>query len=466
MEEPSGDYFAAALLGDVGADLRLRGQNIWNVAQFFTGLVATLLTVSLALVAGVVPSVGIEAGAAAAMVIALVAALLCVGAWYTFVFESFHWARTRRVRERVLRVWHATQSASTVPILSRALELDIALHVGRGSTPAEFRRLVPDSVADDVRWHYLDGLRDETVPARGVRFGLRLVLLLLLIATTIVSIGGGFRFGLTLSPQAWEASAIALVPGVIVLTAWIVLQRSFATSGISRPDPQLILFDLDKTLVDLAPSEAAWTGCNLRAQEVARNAGVAASNGMTAYDVYRLAGQRRGKGSPVAYELSRLLDRQEIEFVTTWGKVAPGVAGLGRLRDAGHCLGIVTSNGRACVDALFSAGRLPKDLFSVVVSRDDVSGIKPSGEPIQVAWASVTQRRPRLSSGWYVGDNAKDREAVCQFSKQHPRHLRSILVGRSVPWWRAWFGRFPSIETFEEWVLELKFDRTYSLFRG
>lgn len=400
MEESPGDYFAGSLTSEVGADLRLRGQNVWNVAQFFTGLVASLLTVALALVVGAIPSIAIQPGAAAAMAIGLVAALLSLGAWYTFVFECFHWARTRRVRESVLRAWRKARVSSAPQTITNSLEANVNLLVGRGSTPEEFRRLVTDSVPRSDRPKFLDGLRDEVLPSRGVRYGLRFVLLLLLVSTTAVSITGGLRLGLTLWGLTWPTIVISAIPASIVVFGWFLLLRSFADSGITRPDSQLLLFDLDKTLVDLAPNDSAWADCDKRVTELALNSGIPVREGMTVYQVYRESLQRKGNTSELTRDIARILDDQELAFVVSWGKPLPGLSRMAELYEAGHCLGLVTSNGRACVAALSSAGRFPQNLFTVVVSRDDVSDIKPSSEPLHKAWGLAQRLRPRLSSGW------------------------------------------------------------------
>ncbi len=426
VETPS-IHFEDVLVRETGADLRLRGQNIWNVAQFFTGLVASLMAVSFALFAGAVPSVNDSTRAAAVLAVSLVAGLLGLGAVYTFVFECFHWAHARRNHQRVIGEWLNTGPATRWEVACSLLNIDLQVLLARVSTPREYRKTVLTSDGPpQVKSAYLYNLHDEILPQKGTRYLLRMVLYVLTGLSAGVSFLAGALLGSTLTaspslPVVFATAAAALVP---YLAGWALLRHSFESTGITSPDPEILLFDLDKTLIDLAPADSDWKVCDAQVRTLVAGSPVADSGNATAYEIYRNALNSLGKTAPLTRAIAASLDEWEVRFVNSSAQPMPGLESLAKLAAAGHVFGIVSSNGRKCLDALFATGKLHADWFSVVVTRDDVPDIKPSAVPLKLAW----DRSPVTYAGWFVGDSLLDLESYRSFTRDQRLPLKFAMI--------------------------------------
>jgi phosphoglycolate phosphatase-like HAD superfamily hydrolase len=432
-DEPPNSRFAEAMAHEIGADLRQRGQNIWNVAQFYTAVVASLLTVSIAVLNGVIGSTGATARNLAALGISLVAVDLGLNAIYTFAFEGFHWARMRRVRQRVLATWRAAVTSDSVTDLAAALEPDITVLTDRGSTPREYRRLFLSEKMDEVRDNYLDGLRNEIQPDKGTRYAVRLTLESLTGIAAVVSVVSGYLLVYGSSGLAWTKAVGIAAPLVAIVGGILLLDLAFHRSGITDDDPSVLFFDLDKTLVDLDPGDTHWAEFNKRAREMLAHEGIRIEPSTTAHQCYRAALMKTGADSRLTIALDTLLDEAEVTLVRSHSIMLAGSEPetLRRLKNDGHLLGVITSNGERCLEALERYHQFPRKMFSVLVTRRSASNIKPSPEPIEEAWRRAQSKRPLLKFGWYIGDSRVDLEALRASRAQVRRQLRFALISPS-----------------------------------
>jgi len=426
------ELLADALIRETGADLRLRGANFWSLAQLFPALVASLLTVAVTVLAGAVPGASTLARGLAGGAVALLAAFLGLSAIYSIVFEGFHWARFRRMRARLLTIW--PQLASRSEYWDQGLRVEIQLMNRRGSNPRELRESIWEIGGDPAIFHhYISGLRSEVLPNAGVRRALRLMVEILVLAAASVAAASGWVIASSLTgvtSPGLDLGGITvtllrlLIPTLVVaplVLAAVRMQSGFKVAGVTMEDPALLIFDLDKTLIDLDPmdknhrADENWRRPNRSAREAAQKAGVKGVLATTsATDVYRLAITQTGRDSLITREIERILNEVERKLATmAWSLLVTG-NDLRKLRRAGHMLGIVTSNGRECIRTLREStrpDRLPFELFEFCITRDDVSTPKPSAEPIARAIDFARSRQIEIPA-WYIGDQENDLRAV------------------------------------------------------
>lgn len=213
--------------------------------------------------------------------------------------------------------------------------------------------------------------------------------------------------------------------------------------------PQLILFDLDKTLVDLDPGDPHWEEPNSRARDLVLKAGLKIDRDASAHAAYRIALSATGKDSPLTRALDHLLDETEVRLGKLYSKPIFVQQELDRLRKAGHVLGIVTSNGSACLNALASNKSFPLSLFSVVVTRRDAPDTKPSPAPLVAAWREFNARQLPVSGFWFVGDSLWDLEAAQAYDQTRPPvQVTFALVGDRVPASKQPTNRFRDVNDF------------------
>lgn len=228
-----------ALVRETSADLRVRGQNIWNVAQFFTALEASLLTVGFALLVGTVPSTGLMGGAAAAISISIVSFSLGLLGVYTFYFEGFHWARARVVRKRILRAAIAELTADERAALPEGLDVDLEVFVSRGSSPKSIREFFEAEAATkaiaphpaSAATEYLEMLGDETTPTKGTRYALRWTLVLLTVAAAVLLLVASYWLGTLLWGPGLYSSASLATAILVIMFGYGTLGRSLSTQG-------------------------------------------------------------------------------------------------------------------------------------------------------------------------------------------------------------------------------------------
>jgi phosphoglycolate phosphatase len=174
--------------------------------------------------------------------------------------------------------------------------------------------------------------------------------------------------------------------------------------------PELIIFDLDGTLVDSAPDLAqsidammASLGLPTRGlDQVRRYLG----NGAERLVKRALTGELWGEPLPELYNkaLAQFLDL----YTASNGQhtlVYPGVhTALRALHDAGIRLAVLTNKKRRFTEPLLQAMRLD-GFFELWVCGDDLERQKPDPEPLLYA---MQQLGVSAAATWMVGDSATD----------------------------------------------------------
>jgi histidinol-phosphate aminotransferase len=173
--------------------------------------------------------------------------------------------------------------------------------------------------------------------------------------------------------------------------------------------PDAYLFDLDGVLADVSRSyreairqTAAEFGADVTAEDIGRvkRAGDANDDWIV---TQRLLAERDIQVS--LEEITRrfealyqggLWEREELLVSSEW------------LRDlaARRPLGIVTGRPRRDAERFLESSGI-RDLFEVVVSRDDVTNLKPDPEGLRLALT-----RMKANTGWYLGDTVDDVRAA------------------------------------------------------
>lgn len=186
-----------------------------------------------------------------------------------------------------------------------------------------------------------------------------------------------------------------------------------------------ILFDLDGTLVALGPPADELEDLREGLLRIARSAGVDPSS-HSILQIYDALVQNGGRDAAPAVRARELLDAAEVSWADTATPLHAGWE-LPTLRNQGSLLGLVTSNGRRCVDALIANAKLP-DAFSGVVTRDEVTSLKPSAEPL-VQGVALLESAGAVGPFLFVGDSATDEEAVHSFNARSRGAMRFVRVG-------------------------------------
>lgn len=172
--------------------------------------------------------------------------------------------------------------------------------------------------------------------------------------------------------------------------------------------PQLLLFDLDGTLLDTRADLAAATNAmrGLHALPPLPLEKIASYVG----DGVRALALRALEGAPVAPDLAaREISAAYAAHLFDATTPYPGVdMGLRALHAAGHHLGLVTNKPAPHAKRLLDHfGWMP--LFAVVLGGGDIPDLKPSPLPLQAAMAR-TAHDP--TDTWMVGDHHTDLEAA------------------------------------------------------
>jgi phosphoglycolate phosphatase-like HAD superfamily hydrolase len=108
-------------------------------------------------------------------------------------------------------------------------------------------------------------------------------------------------------------------------------------------------------------------------------------------------------------EARAFIDRAEV-LAAARAMARPGAAeAVSALAGQGRALGIVTDNGRACIDPALARTGLGRVPWRVVVTRDEVHRSKPDPGGIEQAAAALL---PDGGPLWVVGDSPRDMQAA------------------------------------------------------
>jgi HAD superfamily hydrolase (TIGR01509 family) len=118
-----------------------------------------------------------------------------------------------------------------------------------------------------------------------------------------------------------------------------------------------------------------------------------------------LASERELDKKEVRGKIDAIYDHYDLDALSRWSLRAGVKSLLLYLRDKGGLkLGVVTNVGKEGIEkALVKFGL--KGLFDIVITRNDVELMKPSGEGIEMA---VKQLRGKKSSSLFIGDSVTD----------------------------------------------------------
>jgi phosphoglycolate phosphatase-like HAD superfamily hydrolase len=186
-----------------------------------------------------------------------------------------------------------------------------------------------------------------------------------------------------------------------------------------------ILFDLDGTLVALEPPADELERLRASLLDTAEAAGVVPSSS-SIFSVYQELVDRCGVNASQVQRARELLDGAEEHWAENAKALHAGWE-LRRMRENGCSLGLVTSNGRRCVDALHAKGTLPRE-FTVTVTRDDVRLLKPAAEPLVRAIEGLSGAET-VTPCVFVGDSVSDQSAVRSLNEQAPGTMEFRRVG-------------------------------------
>jgi phosphoglycolate phosphatase-like HAD superfamily hydrolase len=177
-----------------------------------------------------------------------------------------------------------------------------------------------------------------------------------------------------------------------------------------------VFFDLDGTLVDLNPATTELAQLRKAVLQLAATAGISPES-PSILGTYQQVVRECGFHHAVAESIRLALDAYEARWAQTRSVVKYDIQDLQVLRQKDYVLAIVTSNGMACLQALFHTKKLRAEWFDFVVTRDDSPLLKPSPMPLERVWYLARQRFPSLSKIRFVGDSKHDRDAAEAFKR-------------------------------------------------
>jgi phosphoglycolate phosphatase-like HAD superfamily hydrolase len=186
-----------------------------------------------------------------------------------------------------------------------------------------------------------------------------------------------------------------------------------------------ILFDLDGTLVALQPPTDELEQLRASLLSTATDIGFVPRS-TSIFSVYQELVERCDVDSAHVRHARALLDGAEEHWAEN-AKALHGGWELRKMRENGLWLGLVTSNGRRCVDVLQTKGTLPRE-FTVTVTRDDVRLLKPATEPLVRAIEALTDVQ-RITPSLFIGDSVGDEAAVRSLNEQSPGIMQFRRVG-------------------------------------
>ena len=199
-----------------------------------------------------------------------------------------------------------------------------------------------------------------------------------------------------------------------------------------RPKVGPILIDLDGTLVSLNPPRDELENLRKDVTSISRTFGVSLDT-TSIFPMYRSVLALLGFDSAPAVSIRERLDQSEVLWSRTTAQTLVARSVLEHAAEV-RPLVLVTSNGTACVHALFGGDLLP-NVFTALVTRDDVADLKPAAYPI----AEALRRAPTgCALADFVGDSAADRDSALAYEKGRGR---SIPARTRTEWSAAKFPR-------------------------
>jgi HAD superfamily hydrolase (TIGR01549 family) len=170
-----------------------------------------------------------------------------------------------------------------------------------------------------------------------------------------------------------------------------------------------ILFDLDGTIIKSTyqPREAKTALIN-KLKELGVNVSNISLNETTMNIIDKAKAQIKKKTNLSLKEVNKtineILDKFDIEALSRSELIHDAKSILNSLRNKGLKLGIVTNSGRKGVKLTLENFNM-KNYFDVIVTRNDIEKMKPSGEGIIKAVTSLGCKRNQIM---YVGDSWVD----------------------------------------------------------
>ena len=146
-----------------------------------------------------------------------------------------------------------------------------------------------------------------------------------------------------------------------------------------------VLFDMDGTLLRLDISHEQMESARDKLRRLFLNAGVNAVFRPVLRVIRSSLSElsRRGVAiETIKRRAYQILDELEIDGAQRATACADAGSVLVSLHSGGRRLGLITNNGRRCIDIALRTSGLPIECFSTVVSRDDVEFEKPHAEPL------------------------------------------------------------------------------------
>jgi phosphoglycolate phosphatase-like HAD superfamily hydrolase len=189
-----------------------------------------------------------------------------------------------------------------------------------------------------------------------------------------------------------------------------------------------VLLDLDGTLIDLNPEPVELEQLRNEIFRLLSNAGVEVGE-KGIFSMYQRIVTECGFYHPISKCVRNDLDTFEARWAHSRSIIKDGVQHISELRRRGYVLALVTSNGRACVRALFRGNKLRSGWFDFLVTRDDSPLLKPSPMPLDRACRLARERSPDLSRIWFVGDSKRDQQATEAFNCCSGSKLTFVRIG-------------------------------------
>jgi len=141
----------------------------------------------------------------------------------------------------------------------------------------------------------------------------------------------------------------------------------------------------------------------------------------------------RAHGTTLAPQMWEIIEAHEVDGLRDAPPLDDAAKVLGTLRARGFRIAILTNNSRAGALEALAAARLI-DRAEVLVARDDVRALKPSGDGV----AEAARRLGRIDQVYVIGDSWIDGAAAAQSGAKFIAYRRPVeeLRDRGIEPWR------------------------------